>query len=410
MVVDLPVSYKGNDPYVFISYSHADTDSILPIISRLQRDGYRVWFDEGIEVGKKWVEIIAKHLKSASCMIAFLTKNYLNSENCLDEIEHAKNIKIPTLIVYIEEIMLPDWFVMRHGRTQAVFCSQYGLGERLFMRMYESGLLKDSHIDCSYSDFVIENGTLIDYKGDDVNIVFPNGISTIGDCVFWQNDKIKKVFLPEGISHIGNASFCACSNLEEVVLPNSLYYIGNDAFFACRKLKNIDFPDNLSTIGENAFGCCDRISSLKLPKNLSTIHSDSFHGCSSLEEILLDNDSEMFCMYNGCLYDILMKKLYIVPGTKREITFPDGIKRIGKSLSKNYLIDTLVIPDSVEQIEDEAFADCTNLKSIILGKGVKSIGRLAFYRCVSLERIDILSSQNSITIHKDAFKDCPVEP
>ena len=44
-----PSAYNGNEPYIFISYAHKDSDKVLPIIRELQSRGYRVWYDAGIE-------------------------------------------------------------------------------------------------------------------------------------------------------------------------------------------------------------------------------------------------------------------------------------------------------------------------------------------------------------------------
>ena len=46
-----PVAYKGNEPYVFVSYCHRDDTRIWPVIEGLQTRGVRVWYDEGIEWG-----------------------------------------------------------------------------------------------------------------------------------------------------------------------------------------------------------------------------------------------------------------------------------------------------------------------------------------------------------------------
>ena len=81
-------SYEGNLPYVFISYAHLDVDRVLPIIQHLKSDGYRIWYDQGIEAGTAWAKNIAEHLGRASCIIAFISQNYISSENCMDEIEH----------------------------------------------------------------------------------------------------------------------------------------------------------------------------------------------------------------------------------------------------------------------------------------------------------------------------------
>ena len=45
MVKDVPVAYKGEQPYIFISYAHKDSDVVLPIVAKLQQDGYRVWYE-----------------------------------------------------------------------------------------------------------------------------------------------------------------------------------------------------------------------------------------------------------------------------------------------------------------------------------------------------------------------------
>lgn len=395
MTKDDVSSYRGTDPYIFISYSHADTDRVVPIITRLQIDGYRIWFDEGIEAGREWAVNIVEHLNASTCVVAFLTQNYLNSENCMDEIEHAKNKKTPTLIIYLDDIDVPDWFAMRHGRTQAIFCSHYETEEKLFSLIYEATILQKCLKDSCDPELVIEDGVLTEYKGNAEYVVVPDGVTAIGDCVFLLNKSLREIHLPEGVAHIGDAAFCTCENLETINLPKSLLYIGRDAFFACKKISQVELPNNLTTISENAFGFCINIRNLHIPKRLRQLSSDSFHGCTKLETITLDDESEAFDLYDGCLYDILMKKLYIVPGTKKSVTFPDDIKEIGCAFSGNDQIETILLPDSIESIERFAFSDCANLKSVSLGENIHSIGTHAFSNCKSLMSITV-SAENPI--------------
>ena len=54
--------YNGNEDYIFISYSHRDMDTVLPILARMKQAGYRFWYDEGIDPGSEWPESIADHL------------------------------------------------------------------------------------------------------------------------------------------------------------------------------------------------------------------------------------------------------------------------------------------------------------------------------------------------------------
>ena len=35
---NIPVAYKGQQPYIFISYAHKDSEIVLPIIARLQKE------------------------------------------------------------------------------------------------------------------------------------------------------------------------------------------------------------------------------------------------------------------------------------------------------------------------------------------------------------------------------------
>lgn len=38
--------YEGNNKYIFVSYSHLDGDAIPPILESLDREGFRIWYDE----------------------------------------------------------------------------------------------------------------------------------------------------------------------------------------------------------------------------------------------------------------------------------------------------------------------------------------------------------------------------
>ena len=48
-------AYSGNKPYIFISYAHRNSAAVYPIIQRMAADGFRIWYDEGIDPGTEWV-------------------------------------------------------------------------------------------------------------------------------------------------------------------------------------------------------------------------------------------------------------------------------------------------------------------------------------------------------------------
>ncbi len=67
-------------------------------------------------------------------------------------------------------------------------------------------------------------------------------------------------------------------------------------------------------------------------------------------------------------------------------------------------IESIVIPDTVETIEDGAFSDCKSLVSVDFGAGVRSIGESAFENCTALQKIILPSGLE--TIGTDAFYNC----
>ena len=128
--------YKGSEPYIFISYSHLDKPSVHGLISCLQGAGYRVWYDEGIDPGTEWDDNIAKHIVSCGYFVALISKNYLDSENCTDELSFARDRKKRRLLIYLEEVLLPDGIAMRCGRLQAIHRYKYGQ-VRAFLEKFE---------------------------------------------------------------------------------------------------------------------------------------------------------------------------------------------------------------------------------------------------------------------------------
>ena len=78
--------YEGQEPYIFISYAHKNSDRVVPILEKLDQAGYRVWYDDGIAPGSEWPEYIAEHLNGCSVAIAFISQDSIDSPNCRREI------------------------------------------------------------------------------------------------------------------------------------------------------------------------------------------------------------------------------------------------------------------------------------------------------------------------------------
>ena len=139
--------YEGDLPYLFVSYAHADTPAVMEVLAELQARGYRLWYDEGIEVGSEWPENIADHLARAGAVLAFVSRAYTASENCRREMHFALTKKIETVNIFLEETRMTPGMEMQIGNRFALmkysmrweeFCEKLFAAPQLDPALYAS--------------------------------------------------------------------------------------------------------------------------------------------------------------------------------------------------------------------------------------------------------------------------------
>lgn len=117
---DKLTAYEGRENYIFISYSHRDTEKVMPIMEKLRDLGCRIWYDEGIAPGSEWPEDIAQHLNSCAMVIAFISANSMASVNCRREINFALSKQKPFLSVVLEPTDMPLGMELQLSAQQSV--------------------------------------------------------------------------------------------------------------------------------------------------------------------------------------------------------------------------------------------------------------------------------------------------
>nr|MDO8110933.1 TIR domain-containing protein [Candidatus Sigynarchaeota archaeon] len=119
-----PRAYSGSEPFIFVSYSHADKPLVFPIISHLQQEGIRIWYDEGIAVSETWRRVIAEKLESCSSFITFLSKLSVTRQDVLNEIamaeERYNKEEIGFLVIYLDRVDLPAELKLVLSRVQSL--------------------------------------------------------------------------------------------------------------------------------------------------------------------------------------------------------------------------------------------------------------------------------------------------
>lgn len=133
-------AYRGDEPYIFISYSHTDTE-VQEILTELAAKDYRFWYDEGIQSGSDWADVISERIKNCTQFIAFLSDSAIKSENVKDEIHLAVKYKIDMLVIHLESIVLDGGLELHLDRKQALlkytYKSQGDFSEKLLQSINE---------------------------------------------------------------------------------------------------------------------------------------------------------------------------------------------------------------------------------------------------------------------------------
>lgn len=134
--------YNGSEPFIFVSYAHQDRDIVAPLVRGLQRQGFRVWFDVGIEHGSLWAEALAQKLTSCHCILFFLSPDSAVSHHCRNEISFATSHGKRILTVYLRECTLSSGLEFQLGCIQALRRSDFHNDTLLLEALCREPLLK----------------------------------------------------------------------------------------------------------------------------------------------------------------------------------------------------------------------------------------------------------------------------
>ncbi len=101
-------AYEGDEPFVFVSYSHTDKLQVYPIIDYLNKKGIHIWYDEGIPISENWKRSIVENLERCKAFLLFITPHILDSDYVRKEISFASKRQKRFFGVYLKETELPS--------------------------------------------------------------------------------------------------------------------------------------------------------------------------------------------------------------------------------------------------------------------------------------------------------------
>lgn len=131
-------AYRGQEPFAFVSYACLDKSIVYPVLQRIYDLGARLWYDEGIEPGQHWPNELASVIERCGLVIAFVSKNFVKSEHCRNEVNLAFDIHKDILPIYLEQVVLEDGLMPRLAPIQGIF--KYEKDDESFERILLSAL------------------------------------------------------------------------------------------------------------------------------------------------------------------------------------------------------------------------------------------------------------------------------
>ena len=271
------------------------------------------------------------------------------------------------------------------------------------------------------------------------SVTLPDSIESIGEMAFEGREQLASVSLPKNLKDLGKECFSECTSLKSVNLPDSLQSINELTFGKCSSLSSIVIPYGVKEIGRAAFNGCTSLTSVSIPDTVSKIGSTAFYDCSSLTSISIPdsvteiggaafgNDISLknvdwnktinsigYGVFDNTQYiknypqDFLLLNndtlLYKYTGKSVSVDIPASIKSIANGAFRDTSIESITIPNGIDEISGQMFSGCTKLKKVIIPDSVKGISDEAFHNCSSLTEIELPDSLEYIK--ELAFSGC----
>ncbi len=227
------------------------------------------------------------------------------------------------------------------------------------------------------------------------NVTIPPGVTSIDEEAFLGCLSLPIVAIPATVTNFGGGPFANCPKLTAInvdpanpffesdsgvlydsdhtmliqypggnpahkyTIPSTITEIGEGAFEGCGALFSISIPDSVISLGPSVFAECPYLTNIAIGSGVVTIGQSAFEFCPRLTAITVQPNNPAYSTTAGVLFDRCQTTL---------IAYPPG------NPASSY-----IVPASVTNIEDYAFARCTNLVGIYFQGNAPTADPTAFF-------------------------------
>lgn len=295
---------------------------------------------------------------------------------------------------------------------------------------------------------LVDHGHLLELRWEKI----PPMVQVIDAGAAVNCDGLQEIRL-EHLRRVEKGAFQHCTNLKRVVIGPDAGELRQGAFDRCDRLQEVDTTENsamswvtaeylrggvetqtaqagdwlyerLPSGGVALTGSwTDTYKSLVIPETLegepvTQLAEDAFMD-KLFQKVVLPRSVEM--AGDGSLYSPALRQAELYGELKPDITGPftcetgscllqkveilPGTRRISNCLFEDLLgLREVRLPDTLEEIGDQAFCGCASLKKINFPEGLKTICASAFWDCDALEELALPETLEEIG--SEAFGDC----
>ncbi len=290
---------------------------------------------------------------------------------------------------------------------------------------------------CSIDGIVCskDRKTIITCPGGKTDLIIPETVTTIGGGAFQHCYNLTgDLFIPENVTTIKGGAFAFCSGLTgDLIIPDNVTFIGSAAFNGCEGFfGKLVLPKAITSIESYTFSECSGLTgNIIIPDGVAAISDWAFSGCG-INDYYFEGNAPTIATNT---FDINYDTIYYPSGNTTweiidgkwngytVIAYSDDIIASGYCGGEGDGTNLIWALDEngVLTISGEgAMADfgndgtittapwgeySDNLKTLVIGDGVTTIGQYAFYKCYGFEG-DIIIPDSVTVIGKLAFANC----